>query len=336
MFCPNCGLENRDVSRFCVYCGHKLAGGQPPIAGITPPAPSAAPQVGPPQATVALSPQSTLHGKYYIVKQLGGGGMGRVYLALDTNNFNRQCIVKEMLPYYSTPEEKVEAERNFERECQLLAALNYPAGIPQIYDHFTDGGNFYLIMTLIEGEDLEKRMAKAPDGRLSEKEVIEYALQVCNILVYLANRQPPVIHRDLKPANLIVSKDSGHVMLVDFGIAKATRVTGTVGGAINTASWQVLKSSPLGTAGYAPPEQYQGATEPRSDVYALGATMHHLLTGRSPQSAGSPFDFPPVRTFVPTLSEGIERVVERALTMNVHARPTAAQLKPELEALATP
>jgi serine/threonine protein kinase len=262
--------------------------------------------------------------------------MGRVYLALDTNNFNRQCIVKEMLPYYSTPEEKVEAERNFERECQLLAALNYPAGIPQIYDHFTDGGNFYLIMTLIEGEDLEKRMAKAPDGRLSEKEVIEYALQVCNILVYLANRQPPVIHRDLKPANLIVSKDSGHVMLVDFGIAKATRVTGTVGGAINTASWQVLKSSPLGTAGYAPPEQYQGATEPRSDVYALGATMHHLLTGRSPQSAGSPFDFPPVRTFVPTLSEGIERVVARALTMNVNTRPTAAQLKPELEALATP
>ncbi len=333
MFCPNCGSENRDTSRFCGMCGARLAG--LPMTGMTPSQTSAA-SYQPPQATAALSPQSTLHGQYYIVKQLGAGGMGRTYIALDTGNYNRQCIVKEMLPNWTTPEEELEAKRNFERECQLLAALNYPVGIPQIFDHFVEGNNFYLVMTFIEGEDLEKRMAHSPGGRLPEKEVIKYALQVCDILIYLASRQPPVIHRDIKPANLIVDKNSGNVMLVDFGIAKATRATGTVGGAINTASWQVLKSSPLGTAGYAPPEQYQGATEPRSDVYALGATMHHLLTGRSPQSAASPFDFPPVRQFDPSLSEGIERVVSHALTMDVTRRPTAAELKAELEAIASP
>jgi serine/threonine protein kinase len=287
------------------------------------------------QATVALGANSTLRNQYHIVRQLGAGGMGRAYIALDTKNFNRQCVVKEMLPNWTTPDEEAEAKRNFERECQLLAALSYPTGIPQIFDHFVEANNFYMVMTLIEGEDLEKRMEKSPNGRLPEKEVIKYALQVCDILVYLAKRQPPVIHRDLKPANLIVDKHSGNVMLVDFGIAKATRNVGVIGGAINTATWNVLKSSALGTAGYAPPEQYQGATEPRSDVYALGATMHHLLTGRSPQSAASPFDFPDARQLVPTLSEGIARAVAQALTMNVTARPTAAQLKSDLEAIAT-
>lgn len=333
MFCSNCGAENRDTSRFCGMCGAKL--GSALVTGATPSRASAAPYT-PPQATIALGPQSTLHGQYYIIKQLGAGGMGRAYVALDTKNYNRQCIVKEMLPNWTTPEEKAESERNFERECQLLAALSYPTGIPQFFDHFTDNNNFYLVMTLIEGEDLEKRMAKSPGGRLPEKEVIKYAFQVSDILIYLANRQPPVIHRDIKPANLIVDKHSGNVMLVDFGIAKATRSAGTVGGAINTASWHVLKSSPLGTAGYAPPEQYQGAAEPRSDVYALGATMHHLLSGRSPQSAASPFDFPPVRQFDSSLSEGIERVVSRALTMTLTQRPTAAELKADLEAIASP
>jgi len=333
MFCPNCGADNRDTSRFCGMCGAQL--GSQPITGAAPSRASAAPYA-PLQATIALGPQSTLHGQYYIVKQMGAGGMGRAYVALDTKNYNRQCIVKEMLPNWTTPEEKAESERNFARECQLLAALSYPTGIPQFFDHFTDNNNFYLVMTLIEGEDLEKRMTKSPGGRLPEKEVIKYALQVSDILIYLANRQPPVIHRDIKPANLIVDKNSGNVMLVDFGIAKATRSAGTVGGAINTTSWNVLKSSPLGTAGYAPPEQYQGATEPRSDVYALGATMHHLLTGRSPQSAASPFDFPPVRQFDSSVSEGIERVVSGALTMSVTQRPTAAEFKVELEAIASP
>ncbi len=278
-----------------------------------------------------LGAQSVLHGRYLIVKLLAQGGMGAAYIGQDQNTFGRKVIIKEMLPYATTPQEKLDAERNFTREAQVLSTLNHP-NIPQINDYFIEADKYYLVMTLAEGENLEDRLAAA-GGRLPEKDVVDYGLQIANILVYLANMKPPVIHRDIKPANIILNKQTGRVVLVDFGLAKAKSGTGVMGAA-NAAG--VLQSSPMGTPGYAPPEQYQGRTEVRSDVYALAATMHHLLTGIDPRQAATPFDFAALQSVLPNATPALDSLLRRALDPSPLARPTAQQMETDLKNLASP
>ena len=300
-YCNQCGAENSDTARFCSGCGKPVAAG---ASGST------------------LALQSLLNNQYLVLKLLGQGGMGSVYLAQDQGVFNRLCVVKEMLPYFTTPEERQQAEQNFEREARLLASLRNPR-IPQVYAYFIENGHYYLVMEWVEGENLEDRLA-SQRRPLSEPDVLDYAIQLANILVYTAKQNPPVIHRDIKPANIIVG-DDGQVKLVDFGIAKATMSSGQ--------SSKV--SMPLGTQGFAPPEQYSGQVEPRTDVYALGATLHHLLTGRDPRNE-APFQFPPVRSLVPGLSPELEKLLADMLQLDPTLRPTAVELRTRLDALLTP
>ncbi len=306
-YCSICGGENTDAAKFCNKCGAPLMAG---------------PAMAPPPRQPTLSLQSLLHNRYLIRKLLGQGGMGAVYLAEDRQVFNRLCVVKEMLPYYTTPAERQQAEHSFEREARLLASLRNP-GLPQVYDYFIEGNRYYLVMEWVEGENLEDRMARL-GGPLSESEVLGYALQLANILVYIARQNPPVIHRDIKPANIILGQDD-QVKLVDFGIAKATAGTGLT----------ATPSIPLGTPGYAPPEQYSGQVEPRTDVYALGATLHHLLTGRDPCTE-APFHFPPVRTLAPAVSPELEEILTGMIQTDLALRPTTVELRTKLESLLAP
>jgi len=208
-------------------------------------------------------------GAYRIVRSLGKGGMGALYLAEDVGALNRLCVIKEMLDYFdpNNPQEVARARQRFEDEARVPAALKHP-GIPDIYTLFSEQGRNYIVMQFVDGDNLEQRLAR--EGPQKPEDVARWGVQVCKVLEYLARVKPnPVVHHDIKPANLILDKNSGEIRLVNFGTAKA-RLTLQPGGRVG-----LQKSSIYGTVGYAPPEQYQARSEPRSDVYALAATMYH-------------------------------------------------------------
>ncbi len=248
-----------------------------------------------------------LDNRYRIEKVIGEGGMGRVYLARDTRLSNRAVAVKEMIVGDATHEKK--AVEDFNRERDLLARLSHP-GIPSIIDYIVVGHRHYLVMEFIAGGDLQSRLEKlGPNGRFPEAQVLRWARQLLDILRFLHSQKPPIIYRDLKPANIMVD-ENGRAMLIDFGIARFLPPTG--------------RGTQIGSVGYAPPEQYLGNVEPRSDLYALAATMHHLLTGRDPQLE-PPFSFPPVRQLAPEVSEQTERVIMQALEQDISKRPASAE-----------
>jgi len=264
-----------------------------------------------------------LNGRYEIVRKIGGGGMGAVYLASDRNLGGVLRAVKEMVQSYIEAEQQEKALADFKRESLLLTSLEHPC-IPTIYDYFYDdsAGRFYLVMKYISGGDLAARLRAAPEGRVDEKSVTEWAAQTADVLDYLHSRRPPIVYRDLKPSNLMIDGNTGRIMLVDFGIAR----------------WVVKNEkdvTAVGTMGYAPPELFSGNVEPRSDIYSLGATMFHLLTGADPQS--NPlliFDFsknPRPRQVNPNVSNEMEQILMRAVEYNVELRyGSAADLRESL------
>jgi serine/threonine-protein kinase len=209
------------------------------------------------------------------MRQIGKGGMGAVYQA-DDAHIGKTWAIKEISDAAITdPLEKQQAHVAFRQEALMLANLSHP-NLPKVADHFTDGNKQYLVMDFIEGETLADKL-ECQNGPLPVDVVVGWAEQLCDVLDYLHNRQPPVIFRDLKPANVMITPE-GLVKLIDFGIARIFKP----GQAIDTAHF--------GTAGYAPKEQYgKGQTDARSDVYALGAMLHHLLTGVDP--IDRPFHF---------------------------------------------
>jgi len=255
-----------------------------------------------------------LQNRYQVLRPLAQGGMGAVYQAEDTQLFHRRCVVKEMLTRHLSPAEKAEAERNFRREAALLASLRHPS-IPQIYEYFVEGDRYYLVMEYVEGESLAERMARS--GPLSETDVLRYGAQICDVLVYLSTRNPPVVHRDVKPANIILRGDPAQAILVDFGVAKPKAGRGQ-----DTAAW--------GTLGYAAPEQAMGQAEPRSDVYALAATVYHVLTSDDP--GDHPFNFPDLAKLSPRLWD----MLGQALNQDVNQRLDAQQMKAALASLVAP
>lgn len=327
-YCPNCGMQNSDQAKFCAQCGLSLAGAAlPQWQSVSPAAPQPASQPSAPQAAGGYAPPGQaaglLHNRYLVLRLLGQGGMGAVYLAQDHNAFNRRCVIKEMLTYYSNPSEKLKAEKDFEREARLLATLRFD-GAPQVYEYFIEAGKYYLVMEFVEGENLEDRATRL-GGRLPADEAIDYGLQLANTLVYLGKQTPPVIHRDIKPANIILDQDQRKVKLVDFGLAKESAASGMTG----------TLSAPLGTPGYAPMEQYTNQVEPRTDVYALGATLHHLLSGRDPRSENG-FDFPPISQYLPSVRPELEQIIARMLAMKVADRPNAAEVRDVFESFVRP
>jgi serine/threonine protein kinase len=308
---PACGHLNRPSARFCEKCGHMLRQDR---------------------WTPLRSGTLMRGGAYRILEPMGRGGMGALYLAADVNAFDRKCVVKELLDYFdpTDPDEARQAQERFETEARLLAALSHP-GVPRIYSYFSEAGRHYIVMEYIEGETLERAVTHAnylgqavPARPLPTEEVVRHAIRVCRVLEHLADRPTPVIHHDIKPANLIVDGTSGDVRLVDFGTAQArlqwaTQMRLNPGGA-----------TLFGTEGYAPPEQYQGCSEPRSDVYALAATVYHLLTDDDP--AGHPFHFPKMGSLPGPLVDALER----ALRPEAGRRSTAVEFRQALEAWLIP
>jgi serine/threonine-protein kinase len=272
-----------------------------------------------------LDPGTILYSRYEIVRRIGGGGMGAVYLARDRNLGDQPRAVKEMIQSNIDESQHEKAINDFKRESMLLASLEHPS-IPTIYDYFYDdeAARFYLVMKYISGGDFLARLRNAPGGRIDEKTVTDWACQVADVLEYLHRRNPPIIYRDLKPANLMIDGNSGRVMLIDFGIARWVSV-------------QEKGVTAVGTMGYAPPELFSGKVEPRSDIYSLGATMFHLLTGTDPQD--NPlliFDFnknPRPRQLAPSLSNEMEQILMRTVGYKPEDRfRSAAELRDTLAA----
>ncbi len=253
--------------------------------------------------TGRLAPQSMLHQRYLIVGQAGRGGMSAVYQAVDTLSRNRHVAIKEMSQGHLSSSELAEATARFQQEAALLRSLQHP-NLPRIYDGFSEYGRSYLVMEFIDGKTL-LQMLKDSGGRpLPILQVLDYAIQLCDVLTYLHSQNPPVIFRDLKPTNVMV-KENGHVVLIDFGIARFFK------------EGQAQDTVFLGSPGYAPPEQHGASqTNPRSDLYSLGATLHCCLTGRDPFHATDRFAFPPVSQLNPSVPFELDQLILRLVSMD--------------------
>ncbi len=307
MECPYCRTENRDGTTYCSSCG-KLISATPPSLSST----SASDTTGSSGPTRSLGVGARLQGGRYLIKRiLGQGGMGAALLATDIRLDHKTVVIKELISDNVDQTKLQEDVRNFKREVATLAHIDHPL-VPNVTDHFQEGKRYFMVQEYVEGENLEEKLERA-NQPLRERDVLICASQILDILDYLSQQTPPIVHRDIKPANIIIGSRDKRAHLVDFGIARADVARNT----------KRKQTSALGTPGYAPPEQYQGNADPRSDLYALAATLHHLLTNRDPRDH-PPFSYPPVRTFNSQLSPEIEQVLTRAVNNDITQRYQSA------------
>lgn len=256
--------------------------------------------------------------RYAIQRVLGVGGMGSVYRARDLHfpTVEKFVAAKEILNQAPDPELRLTIIHNFEREAGILATLDHPS-IPTIFDYFSVDDRSYLILEYINGSDLESVINEA-SGFLQEEKVMNWAIELCDVLNYLHTHLPdPIIFRDIKPSNIMIDVH-GKVILVDFGIAKTFQSGG--------------KGTMIGTEGYSPPEQYRGEATPFVDIYALGATLHHALTRLDPRLE-APFSFGErkIREINPALEPELEEIITKALQYNPEDRyASAAAMKTAL------
>jgi len=238
--------------------------------------------------------------RYLVQKVIGSGGMGSVYLAKDLHFTKAEKLValKELFIRTNDSEIRKTIIQNFEREANILAMLDHPA-IPKIFDTFTIDTRSYLILELVRGENLESILRSSPTF-LPLDTVILWAIELCEVLSYLHHHKPlPIIFRDLKPSNILIN-ENGRITLVDFGIARPFQIGS--------------KGTMIGTEGYSSPEQYRGDASVKTDIYSLGATLHHLLSRIDPRNE-APFSFAdrPISTFNPEITSEIEEVITRSL-----------------------
>jgi serine/threonine protein kinase len=258
--------------------------------------------------------RSLLYNRYRIEKVIAQGGMGAIYLAMD-ESLGVKVAVKENLFAGE------DSSRQFRREATMLASLRH-ANLPRVTDHFViENQGQYLVMDYVEGQDIKELLVE--HGQLAEDEVVYYGAVICDALSYLHSRQPPIVHRDIKPGNIKVTP-SGQIFLVDFGLAKEAHT-----GQATTVGAQAL------TPGYAPPEQYGKGTDPRSDIYSLGATLYAALTNHVPEDGlarlmGSA-KLTPLRQYNPRVSEQLISVLIRAMAVEPNQRyQTAEEFKQAL------
>lgn len=305
--CARCGQEAPANAHFCPGCGLDLRDQRArPATGL-------------------LHPSQLLHGRYKIERRLAQGGQSAVYLALDMFDGGTPRALKEMSESNLGPQEREKAINDFIREAEMLRSLDHPA-LAKVYDRFFEGQKHFLVMEYVRGHNLEDELIAV--GRPLEWErVAAWGIALCDVLAYLHSRQPPIIYRDLKPANVMLTPE-GALKLIDFGIARwlyAARSHDT---------------SQLGTDGYAPLEQYTARSEPRSDLYALGASLYHLLTGRVPEGApmrvaGQPLT--PVRAINPSVPDEMQHVIQTALALPARERfQSATELRDALAWLLHP
>jgi outer membrane protein assembly factor BamB/tRNA A-37 threonylcarbamoyl transferase component Bud32 len=216
------------------------------------------------------------------------------------------------------PQMRQIAIQNFEREANILATLSHPA-IPKVYDYFSEEARSYLVMEFIEGRDLEAVLGEMT-GFLPQEQVLEWSIQLCDVLQFLHDHTPSIIFRDMKPSNIMLDKH-GRLRLIDFGIAK------------NFQPGQ--KGTMIGTEGYSPPEQYRGIADQRTDIYALGATLHHVLTRQDPR-VEPPFSFHerPIQGVNPAITSEFAQIIMRALEYEPDRRwPSAEEMQRALTIL---
>ncbi|HRV95203.1 MAG TPA: serine/threonine-protein kinase [Anaerolineae bacterium] len=281
-----------------------------------------------------------LQERYQLRQILGKGGFGAAYLAEDLK-LKRGCVVKQMLsPQHISPRELDKKRLDFEREAGLLVHLNQPGhpNIPEIFDYFSNENGSYLVMKYIQGQSLQEAL-KSPADPIHWREAVRYMIDVCSALNYMHTQgEQPVMHRDIKPGNILLG-DDGRIWLVDFGLAKTKPVDAA-------ADPEEVKSA--GSAGYTPFEQWLGQAVPASDIYAVGVTLHHLVTGVSPleafredgevkvnivklQDLHSRLD--PIRKINRDLPRELDEIIAVATTAEPEQRPTALQLQQQLEVL---
>jgi serine/threonine-protein kinase len=271
----------------------------------------------------ALKTGEVLRARYRILKIIGQGGMGSIYLADDIRLEGRQCAVKEVEHDKTLPVELVRQARDqFQTEATVLARLDHP-NLPKVSDYFSSGVRDYIVMDYVPGKDLRAMMleARQADTFLPEKDVLDWASQLADALTYLHNQQPSILHRDIKPGNLKVTP-SNLLKLVDFGLVKLA--------APGEITITILQGR--GTALYTPLEQYggdSGHTDARSDIYSFGATLYHLLTNQPPVDARERFLHPEAmimpRQLNPAISMRVERAILWAMGLHPDDRPQTVE-----------
>ncbi|TDL71148.1 serine/threonine protein kinase [Rhodococcus qingshengii] len=241
---------------------------------------------------------SVVEGKYEILKLIGQGGMSKVYLAMD-KRLNKQWAVKEIEKNFSDKNSQVFIQSAID-EANMIKKLDHPS-LPRIVDIIDHVNVIYVIMDYIEGEPLNKILEEY--GAQPQDLVIEWAKQLCEVLDYLHTCDPPIIYRDMKPANVMLKPD-GNIKLIDFGIAREYK------------EQNLADTVSLGTKGYAAPEQFggKGQSDARTDVYCLGVTLYHLVTGQNP--CEPPYELYPIRHWNPQLSGGLERIIQKCTQLN--------------------
>jgi serine/threonine protein kinase len=264
-----------------------------------------------PHGGMGKEPLFVLQDRYEVIDHLGQGGMGTVYVARDRRLGRRQCVVKKLRDDFFREEDKERAMAFFEREVLVLSNLQH-ANIVHIHDSFKEDGDCFLVMEYVEGENLHQMLNRRGEP-FPEEQVLQWASQICEVLDYLHTNEPQIIYRDLKPSNIMIdTKD--RVKLVDFGIARPYIE--------DTDNTHVV------SAGYSPPEQYWGSADARSDIYALGATMHFLLTGEEPLAlqVSSP------KSLNEDITEHTDRVVKRATSQDLLLRyQSAVEMREDLD-----
>ena len=302
-FCEHCGAANRDVAQFCSFCGTTFNNATTAMRkSSTPPASIISP----------ISTVRTIKQRYTVVSQIGQGGFGTIYQAQDQRFPLAPRAIKEINwtggPHNPSLQEAIEA---FKQEAEILSSLMHP-NLPRIYDYFEENGSWYLVMDYIEGQTLDELIVQTPDGKFSIPQVLAIAIQLCTVLGYLHSQQPAIIFRDLKPGNVMLTSED-HLYLIDFGIARLFK------------PGKEQDTIALGSPGYAAPEQYGKAqTTVQTDIYSLGATIHHLISGHDPSA--TPFTFPSLQLEVYG-SSGTElaNLIKRMVNLDKEQRPTSVQ-----------
>jgi serine/threonine protein kinase len=266
-----------------------------------------------------LKAGEVLRSRYKIRRIIGHGGMGSIYLADDLRLEGRQCALKEVEHDRTMPTDMLrQAREQFQREATVLARLDHP-NLPKVSDFFSIGGRDYLVMDFVPGKDLRTLMVESRqiNTYLLERDVLAWASQLADALIYLHSQTPPILHRDIKPSNLKLTP-SGLLKLVDFGLVKI----------LSSEEMTITILQGRGTALYTPLEQYggdAGHTDARSDIYAFGSTLYHLLTNQPPIEARERFLHPdslvPPTQINPEISPRTERAIIWAMSLHPDDRP---------------